>query len=171
MQIKQCRPLIRQAGTSRNMATSAAAAGGASGNNGAFWRMAKSGDFAPVWMVAGMVCIAGSIGIHTATQQLRRSPSVQVTKKMRESVPEVEIPDAVLGSAEKFIDRSFLRKVAHIQDDYKDQPDSPTQSIFTRQENVLVTDNVTRIFSAFDTLDKKRRSRDIESLKSVGVHP
>ncbi|XP_075516049.1 uncharacterized protein LOC142550888 [Primulina tabacum] len=149
--MKQCRPWMRraplfQAAANRNLATSATAAGRASGNNSGFWRIAKSGDFAPVWMVAGMVCVAGCIGIHTATQQLTRSPSVQVTKKMRESVPEVEIPDAVLGSAEKFIDRSFLRKVAHIQDNYKDQQDSPTQSIFTR-------------------------SRDIESLKSVGVRP
>ncbi|XP_073275046.1 uncharacterized protein [Primulina huaijiensis] len=149
--LKQCRPWMRRAplfhaAANRNLATSATAAGRASIHNSGFWRIAKSGDFAPVWMVAGMVCVAGCIGIHTATQQLRRSPSVQVTKKMRESVPEVEIPDAVLGSAEKFIDSSFLRKVAHIQDNYKDQQDSPTQSIFTR-------------------------SRDIESLKSVGVRP
>ncbi|XP_073141430.1 uncharacterized protein [Henckelia pumila] len=150
--LKQCRPWttrrdpLFQAVASRNMATSATASGRASGNNSAFWRMAKSGDFVPVWMVGGMICIAGCIGIHTAALQLRRSPSVQVTKKKRESVPEVEIPDAVLGSAEKFIDRSFLRKVAHIPDNYKDQHDRPTHSIFTR-------------------------SRDIESLKSVGVRP
>lgn len=73
-------------------------------------------DLAPIYMVMGMVLVALSIGAHTAKQQLVYSPAVHVSKKKRESLQEVEDPDRVVDSADKFINKSFLRKVAHIQD-------------------------------------------------------
>ncbi|KAI8526727.1 hypothetical protein RHMOL_Rhmol12G0018200 [Rhododendron molle] len=77
---------------------------------------AIKGDFVPVVVVLGTILVAVSIGVHTAKQQLVHSPSVRVNKKRRESVPEVDDPDHIVGGSEKFIDKSFLRKVAHIQD-------------------------------------------------------
>ena len=73
-------------------------------------------ELAPVYIVCGMVCVALTVGSHTAYQQLARSPTVHVNKKSRESVPEVDDPDRTINSADKFINGSFLRKVSHIQD-------------------------------------------------------
>ncbi|KAG8365773.1 hypothetical protein BUALT_Bualt17G0006700 [Buddleja alternifolia] len=76
--------------------------------------------FGQMWMVigllGGMVGIACCMGIHTAKQQLLHSPSVHVSKKRRESVPEVDNPDAIIRSSDNFTNKSFLRKVGHIQD-------------------------------------------------------
>ncbi|XP_057507919.1 uncharacterized protein LOC130790877 [Actinidia eriantha] len=105
---------------------------------------AMKGDFAPVVVVLGMIVVAVSIGAHTAKQQLFHSPAVQVSKKRRESVPEVDDPDFVVGDADKFINKSFLRKVAHIQDQPRTLPDPVRPNPYTR-------------------------SREIESLKSVGA--
>ncbi|XP_027362547.1 uncharacterized protein LOC113870147 [Abrus precatorius] len=73
-------------------------------------------EFAPVYIVCGMVVVALTIGSHTAYQQLARSPSVHVNKKRRESMPEVYDPDRTIKSATKFIDGSFLRKMSYIQE-------------------------------------------------------
>ncbi|KAL2559975.1 hypothetical protein Fot_04714 [Forsythia ovata] len=113
-------------------------------SSGGFRKMAMSAAFAPVWMVFGLVSVATMIGMHTAKQQLCHSPSVQLTKKKRESVPEVEVPDVVVVSANKFINKSFLRKVAHIQNDK-------------------------RTLNQPDRLDPFTRSREVETLKSIGV--
>ncbi|KAL6572426.1 hypothetical protein OROMI_013384 [Orobanche minor] len=79
-----------------------------------------SSSFGPMGVVVGilggMVSVACLIGIHTAKQQLLHSPSVQLTKKRRECIPEVDSPEAVIQSADKFMSKSFLRKVGHIQD-------------------------------------------------------
>ncbi|KAL3655156.1 hypothetical protein CASFOL_000942 [Castilleja foliolosa] len=79
-----------------------------------------SASFGPmgvvIGIIGGMVSVACMMGIHTAKQQLLYSPSVQVTKKKRESIPEVDSPDAVIQSSDKFLSKSFLRKVGHIQD-------------------------------------------------------
>ncbi|XP_058195484.1 uncharacterized protein LOC131311881 [Rhododendron vialii] len=104
---------------------------------------AIKGDFAPVVVVLGTILVAVSIGVHTAKQQLVHSPSVRVNKKRRESVPEVDDPDHVVGGSEKFIDKSFLRKVAHIQDHH------------------IISDPARH--------NPYTRSREIESLKSVGA--
>lgn len=66
-----------------------------------------------------MVGVAMALGAHTALQQLARSPSVHVNKKKRESVPEVYQPDQTIDNADRFINHSMLRKVAHIQDNKK----------------------------------------------------
>ncbi|XP_023513989.1 uncharacterized protein LOC111778418 [Cucurbita pepo subsp. pepo] len=77
------------------------------------------GEYAPVYIVLGFVGIVLMMGTHTAKQQLLHSPVVNVSKKKRESIPEVEEPDTVINSADKFINKSILRKVAHIQDNTK----------------------------------------------------
>lgn len=89
-------------------------------------------EFAPIYMVLGMVVVAVSIGTHTAKQQLMHSPTVYLSKKRRESMPEVEDPDRVISSADKFVNKSFLRKVAHIQDNKPTLPDPVHPDPFTR---------------------------------------
>lgn len=101
---------------------------------------------APIYMVFGLVAAAVTIAIHTAKQQLVHSPVVNFRKTKRESVPEVEDPDAVICSADKFINKSFLRKVAHVQDDTRTLHDSSRPNPFTAP-------------------------RKAETLKSVGVEP
>ncbi|EPS63420.1 hypothetical protein M569_11368, partial [Genlisea aurea] len=101
----------------RSMASSASSEKGVGGG-----RLKKlAALYGPMWVVlgimGGMITVAGCIGIHTAKQQLFHSPSVQVTKRRRECVPEVEIPDAVVKSVNNFENKSFLRKIAHIQED------------------------------------------------------
>ncbi|KAK9276754.1 hypothetical protein L1049_006290 [Liquidambar formosana] len=93
---------------------------------------AVKGEFAPVYMVMGMLLVAMSIGAHTAKQQLVHSPSVRVSKKRRKSIPEVEDPDRVVASADKFVNKSFLRKVAHIQEHHPTLPHPAAPHPFTR---------------------------------------
>ncbi|KAG2706373.1 hypothetical protein I3843_05G090300 [Carya illinoinensis] len=109
-------------------------------------RLAMKGEFFPVYMVLGMVMVAVTMGTHTAKQQLMHSPTVYVNKKRRESLPEVEDPDRVISYADKFVNKSFLRKVAHIQDPHRTLPDPVRPDPFTRP-------------------------RTAETLKSVGVDP
>uniref|UniRef100_A0A7N0U9I9 Uncharacterized protein n=1 Tax=Kalanchoe fedtschenkoi TaxID=63787 RepID=A0A7N0U9I9_KALFE len=91
-----------------------------------------------------MVLVAFGIGIHTAKHQILHSPEVKVAKKKRESVVEVEDPDQVVSSVDKYINNSFFRKVAHVQDHHHHDPARP---------------------------DPFLRSRHAESLNSVGVDP
>lgn len=109
-------------------------------------RLALKGEFAPVYVVLGMVLMALSIGAHTAKQQLMHAPAVNVSKKKRESVPEVEDPDQVVDSADKFLNKSFLRKLAHVQEHEGNVPDPIRGEVYTRP-------------------------RQAETLKSVGVAP
>jgi len=90
------------------------------------------GEYAPIYIVMGMVAVVVSIATHTAKQQLLHSPMVNCSKKKRESIPEVEDPDTVITSADKFINKSFLRKVAHIQSDTKTLSDPVHPDPFTR---------------------------------------
>jgi hypothetical protein len=75
------------------------------------------GDYVPVYVALGMVALSVTLGLHTARQQLAHAPNVWVDKKKREAVPEVAAPELVLDEAERFVDRSLFRKVAHVQDD------------------------------------------------------
>ncbi|GMY23194.1 Ribosome biogenesis protein NEP1-like, putative [Fagus crenata] len=109
-------------------------------------KLAMRGEFAPIFVVLGMLMVAMTIGAHTAKQHLMHSPGVRVSKKKRESFPEVEDPDNVISSADKFVNKSFLRKVAHIQDHKRVIPDPTRPNPFTRP-------------------------RHAETLKSVGVDP
>ncbi|OVA09716.1 hypothetical protein BVC80_9101g254 [Macleaya cordata] len=108
---------------------------------------ALKGDYAPIYVTMGMVVLAMAFGVHTAKQQLRYSPSVHISKKKRETIPEVDDPDHTMEEADKFINKSFLRKVGHIQGrSHSTIPDPIRGDIFTRP-------------------------RQVESLKSVGVGP
>ncbi|XP_022148954.1 uncharacterized protein LOC111017496 isoform X2 [Momordica charantia] len=93
------------------------------------------GEYAPIYIVMGMVVVAVTIGTHTAKQQLLHSPVVMLSKKKRESIPEVDDPDTVITSADKFVNKSFLRKVAHIQDHNKTLRDPQHPDPFTRPRN------------------------------------
>ncbi|KAI4367124.1 hypothetical protein MLD38_022895 [Melastoma candidum] len=101
-------------------------------------------EFAPIYIVLGMVGVAVMMATHTAKQQLMHSPSVQVSKQRREMVHEVDNPEHSLNAADKFLNKSFLRKVAHIQEDKRTLPDPVRANPYTR-------------------------ARDAETLKSAGV--
>ncbi|XP_058092846.1 uncharacterized protein LOC131239258 [Magnolia sinica] len=77
------------------------------------WTM--KGEFVPVYVALGMIVLSLSFGAYTAKHQLLYAPNVYVSKKKREEVPEVVEPDYVVDEADKFITKSFFRKVAHIQ--------------------------------------------------------
>ncbi|XP_050224644.1 uncharacterized protein LOC126674264 [Mercurialis annua] len=81
-------------------------------------KYAMTGEFAPVYVVMGFVSVAVAIGLHTAKQQLVHAPGVSISKKRRESLPELDIPDVVTSDGDKFINKSFLRKVGRIQKDH-----------------------------------------------------
>lgn len=70
----------------------------------------------PVYVALGLILLSASFGIHTAQQQLRHSPNVLVSKKKRETVPEVVDPEWAAAEAERFISGSVFRRVAHLQD-------------------------------------------------------
>ncbi|RRT50771.1 hypothetical protein B296_00034590 [Ensete ventricosum] len=76
----------------------------------------RRGEFVPVYVALGLILLSASFGIHTAMQQLRYSPNVLVSKKKRETVPEVVDPDWAAEEAERFISGSVFRRVAHLQD-------------------------------------------------------
>ncbi|KAI3871382.1 hypothetical protein MKX03_031704 [Papaver bracteatum] len=108
-------------------------------------------NYVPVYVSAGLILLAGLIGVHTINQQLSHNPAVRLKKKRRETLSEVEEPELVMEESDKFINKSFFRKVAHIQDFNNDQskiiPDTMRGDAFTR------------------------RPRNVETLKSVGVDP
>ncbi|KAG9152453.1 hypothetical protein Leryth_015834 [Lithospermum erythrorhizon] len=108
----------------------------------------KKGDFVPVSVALGMIMLSTSFGIHTAMQQLKRSPNVYVKKSRRETIPEVVEPEQVMEDSEKFIKKSLFRKVAHIQDPKK----------FETIPNPI----------RGNILDKKNH---VESLKDIGFDP
>ncbi|KAL7197219.1 hypothetical protein ACSBR1_037103 [Camellia fascicularis] len=93
---------------------------------------ALKGDFVPIAVVFGLVAVALAIGVHTAKQQLFHSPAVQISKKRRESIQEVEDPDYVMVDSNKFLNKSFLRKVAHIQDHDPTRTNPTRPNIYTR---------------------------------------
>lgn len=74
------------------------------------------GDFVPVYVAIGMICLSTMLGLYTAKHQLLYSPNVFVKKQRRETLPEVVEPDHVLEDTDKFVKKSFFRKVAHVQD-------------------------------------------------------
>lgn len=101
-----------------------------------------TGEWAPVMVLGGFMAVVVAIAGHSLWQQMAYSPAVHLTKKKRESMPEVYNPDVVVGSADNFVNKSFLRKVGNIQEKRFHDP-----SIH----------------------DAYTRSREVESLKSVGI--
>uniref|UniRef100_A0A6N2MXP4 Uncharacterized protein n=1 Tax=Salix viminalis TaxID=40686 RepID=A0A6N2MXP4_SALVM len=63
-----------------------------------------------------LIALSISLGLYTAKHQVLYAPNVRVRKKTRETIPEVVDPDRVVGEADKFIRKSFFRKVAHVQE-------------------------------------------------------
>lgn len=113
-------------------------------------KKALKGEFVPVYVVLGMIAVSLSLGLYTAKQHMMHSPSVRVKKKTRESIPEVEEPEKVVEEADKFVKKSFFRKVAHVQ-----EFDSGIQH-------------------ASDPIRKDAFAHDkprVETLKSAGVDP
>ncbi|CAJ1937645.1 unnamed protein product [Sphenostylis stenocarpa] len=107
-------------------------------------------DFVPVYVAIGMIALSTGLGLHTAWQQLRNSPTVRVKKQRRETLPEVVEPEYVAEEAEKFMKKSFFRKVAHVQErSYPDHHHIPNPIL----------------------KDAYAHTPRIESLKSVGVNP
>ena len=111
------------------------------------------GEFVPVYIVVGLVALQMTIGLHTAKQQLMHAPNVSVRKRRRETLPEVAEPEHVLNEAEEFLKKSFLRRVAHVQD----------------PEHNYVVKDPTRA-DAFAQA-QTARLHHAETLKSVGVDP
>ncbi|CAA3000365.1 uncharacterized protein LOC111372331 [Olea europaea subsp. europaea] len=109
---------------------------------------AAKGGFVPVFVAVGMIATSVGFGIYTALHQLARAPNVFVKKSKRETIPEVVEPEHVVEETDKFIKKSFFRKVAHVQDSDRHEimPDPIRGDMFTRRPRV-------------------------ETLKDVGVDP
>ncbi|KAH6771971.1 hypothetical protein C2S51_010375 [Perilla frutescens var. frutescens] len=76
-------------------------------------RLAK-GNFVPVCIATGMVVVSSSLGMYTALHQLHSAPNVHLKKSRRETIPEVVEPENVAAETEKFVKKSFFRKLAHL---------------------------------------------------------
>lgn len=88
----------------------------------------------PVFVAVGMIAVSVSFGAYTAWHQLGHAPNVFVKKSRRETIPEVVEPEHVAEEAEKFVKKSFFRKVAHIQDLDRQEvmPDPIRGDVFNR---------------------------------------
>ncbi|KAI3521113.1 hypothetical protein L1887_10574 [Cichorium endivia] len=74
------------------------------------------GAYAPVYISLGLILMSVSIGVFTATHQLKRAPNVSVRKSKRETLPELVEPEKVAEESNEFIKKSFFRKIAHVQE-------------------------------------------------------
>ncbi|XP_009624564.1 uncharacterized protein LOC107769190 isoform X2 [Nicotiana tabacum] len=104
----------------------------------------KKGDFVPVCVALGMIGLSASFGLHTAMHQLRRAPNVHVKKSRRETLPEIVEPEHVAEDADKFINKSLFRKVAHIQDFSTSRviPDPAHGDVYTKKPGVVTLKTV-----------------------------
>ncbi|KAF3334425.1 hypothetical protein FCM35_KLT21029 [Carex littledalei] len=102
----------------------------------------QAGDYVPVYVALGLILFGTTLGLNTARLQLGYSPNVFVDKKKRSTVPEVAIPDWSLQEAERFLDKSMFRKVAHLQDfdairaNIPDPTRNPTKASAKRAETL-----------------------------------
>ncbi|XP_074350445.1 uncharacterized protein LOC141689853 [Apium graveolens] len=62
----------------------------------------------------GIVFGAVGMGIHTAYHQLVHSPAVKISKENRSSLWELDRPQQIRHSGDKFVNRSFFRKFGKI---------------------------------------------------------
>nr|GMD77741.1 ribosome biogenesis NEP1-like protein [Ipomoea batatas] len=106
----------------------------------------SSGDAIPIWLLAGFTTAALGMAVHTAKNQLIHAPSVSVKKSTRENLTEVDDPQTAVNGADKFVNKSFLRKVSRIQD-----PETRVLQDPTRPDPFTIP-------------------RKYESLESAGVH-
>ncbi|CAL9135897.1 unnamed protein product [Musa acuminata var. zebrina] len=118
------RSVARRVGSTRRLSTSttpkmkpmsSVGAGFINHDHGSKLRESKA-EFTPIGVMLGLVLMALTIGAHAAKQQLAHSPGARVSKKKREMMAEVVEPEHVAGEADRFVTKSFSRKVAHLQD-------------------------------------------------------
>ncbi|KAM0979179.1 hypothetical protein ACFX2I_015011 [Malus domestica] len=140
--------------TSPKMKPYAPAAGATENPQQSYFKRFMRGDFVPVYVAVGMIALSVALGLHTAKQHLRYNPHVYVKKNRRETLPEVVEPERVVEESDKFIQNSFFRKVAHVQefDDY----------------NHAVKDPIRK--DVFAHKAEPPRSKTV-TLKDVGVDP
>lgn len=86
-------------------------------------------DQVPIYMVLGMATIVASLGIYTAMHQVLHSPNVIVSKKKRESLPEVDNPEVVVSDADKFVSKSLFRKLAHLKEHHHQDPSHHVETL------------------------------------------
>ncbi|GAB2235753.1 hypothetical protein Droror1_Dr00026194 [Drosera rotundifolia] len=72
-------------------------------------------DYAPVYVSLGLILLSTMLGLITVKQHLLHDPGVRVKKSRREKLVEVEEPEVVTVEAERFIKRSFFRRLAVVQ--------------------------------------------------------
>ncbi|KAL3599339.1 hypothetical protein D5086_007257 [Populus alba] len=134
--MSQWRAVLSQLGQSRPFASSTAPKFATMAHNAAHHvpssRYSATGEHAPFYVMAGMVTVAVAMAFHTMKQQLVHSPGVSINKKRRESIAEVDDPDTVVADASKFLKKSFLRKVAHIQEHNPTLPDPTRANAITK---------------------------------------
>lgn len=87
--------------------------GGGRGESGGV-KKAKMVELYPMF---GMLVVVLAVAVHTAYQNIVHSPGIKLSKKKRESLPEVDDPDATVHSSGNLINKSFLRKIGQIQHD------------------------------------------------------
>lgn len=135
---RQCKPWMQSPLSIRSLASSTTTTGKEAVKVGMVKRMTASLGHAaaPIGVLAAICSVALMVGAHTATLQFLRSPSVQVMKKNRDCVPEVEKPDAAIRSGDKLINTSFLRKVGHLQE--KQYGDNNGVDIYTRYVLIII---------------------------------
>lgn len=107
-------------------------------------KLKSRADLFPIYILLGFTGGAVFLAVKSLTQQLFHHPGVHVNKTNRSMVPEVDSPDSALASGDKFITKSVLRKVAHIQKP-DDDMDRLTPDLY--------------------------KSHDSTTLKTVGVEP
>ncbi|KAL7603174.1 uncharacterized protein LOC128133432 [Lactuca sativa] len=78
-------------------------------------KLKSRADLFPIYILLGFTGGAVFLAVRSVTMQLFHHPGVQVNKTNRSMMPEVDSPDSALASGDKFISKSVLRKVAHIQ--------------------------------------------------------
>ncbi|KAG9447317.1 hypothetical protein H6P81_013445 [Aristolochia fimbriata] len=104
---------------------------------------ALKGEYAPIAIVLGMCGVAVAMAMHSAKQQLLHHPGVTISKKRRESLMEADNPDKALKEANKFLTKSFLRRVAHIQDSNEPVvPDSIHGDVFASEKKAVTLKSV-----------------------------
>ncbi|XP_047955935.1 uncharacterized protein LOC125201739 [Salvia hispanica] len=87
-------------------------------------------SYSAIGMLGGCIVMAILMAGHTGTQHVVRSPIVHVSKTNRGSMPEVDNPDAYIRAGDNFINKSFFRKVGHLQE--TQYGDSGAANIYTR---------------------------------------
>lgn len=88
---------------------------GASTNTTGAKKLKSQADMFPIYILAGFTGGAVFLAVRSVYQQVFHHPGVQFNKANRSMMPEVDDPDSTLASGDKFMSRSVLRKVAHIQ--------------------------------------------------------